>query len=132
MIIVSINGIEYSIEISVGKLEVQFFNIETGLEKVFVFHQKEIELVNKRVFDKFYSYDITPTGQRINRQEHTQTTSEEDFDFFELSMLGTLLKRFTVNGLFKNILGLTNGIFDSNGVLIEEQPVPIPQPDPEQ
>lgn len=119
--ITTINGKEYTININNGFLEVQFMNEETGLQKVYVFQDLSIGMPSsKRVDTIYYSYDITPTGQRINQQRHSYQSSAQDYDDFEQSTLGFILKRSIVNGLFRFILNNAERVFDEQGNLIIE------------
>lgn len=114
-----IEGIEYNIRIADGQLEIEFANADTGLQKVFVFQDLSIGMPSsKRVETIYYSYDITPTGQRINQQRHAYLSSEQDYNEFEQSTLGFILKRSIVNGLFRFILKNANHVFDDQGNLI--------------
>jgi hypothetical protein len=117
--ITNINEKDYNININNGFLEVQFMNEETGLQKVYVFQDLSIGMPSsKRVDTIYYSYDITPTGQRINQQRHSYQSSEQDYNDFEASTLGFILKRSIVNGLFRFILQNAERVFDDQGNLI--------------
>ena len=117
--ITTINGVEYTIKIANGELEIEFANTDTGLQKVFVFQDLSIGIPSsKRVETIYYSYDITPTGQRINQVRHAYQSSEQDYNEFEESTLGFILKRSIVNGLFRFILKNAERVFDEQGDLI--------------
>lgn len=117
---ITIAGVTYTINITNGNLEIQFANAETGLQKVYVFQDLSIGMPSsKRVDTIYYSYDITPTGQRINQIRHAYQSSEQDYNDFEGSTLGFILKRSIVNGLFRFILKNADRVFDDQGNLIE-------------
>lgn len=113
--ITTINGKEYSINLNAGFLEIEFDNDVTGLRVVYVFKDLSVaEVMLKRAETVYYSYDITPTGQRINQTRHSYKMTEADFDDFENGQLGYILKRAITNGLFRFILKLTDRVFDEN------------------
>lgn len=117
---VIVNGKEYSINIDTGKLEIEFDDESTGLRKVFVFQDLSIKRPDTKASDTiYYSFDITPTGQRINQQRHSYTTSAEDYEEFENSVLGFILKRSIVNGFFRFIIKETHHVFNDQGELIQ-------------
>lgn len=120
--ITTVKGKQYSINIEAGKLEIEFDNEETGLRKVFVFQDLSISRPDTKKSETiYYSYDITPTGQRINQQRHNYLTSQQDYDEFEQSMIGFVLKRSIVNGFFRFIIKEANHVFLDDGTLIENQ-----------
>jgi hypothetical protein len=115
-----VNNKEYSINLDAGKLEIEFDNSATGLRKVFVFQDLTIsELSLKRAETIYYSYDITPTGQRINKERYAYATSEEDFNDFENGMIGFVLKRSIANGFFRFIDKSASAVFNEQGNLIQ-------------
>jgi hypothetical protein len=119
-----INNKTYTIDFSTGKLEIMWADETTGLKKVAVMEEVSIGAAHsKRIQTKMYIYDITPTGQRINRKEQKYATSEADFDFFEQSALGAAIKMFVLNGMIRK-LGFAWAIFNSSGeqVTILEEP----------
>lgn len=117
--IATVNGKQYSINIDAGKLEIEFDNESTGLRKVFVFQDLNIQRPDTKASNTiYYSFDITPTGQRINQQRHSYATSAEDYDDFENSILGYILKRSIVNGFFRFIIKETDRVFDEQGNLL--------------
>jgi len=119
--ITTINGKEYSITIDAGFLEIEFDNEITGLRTVYVFKDLSIGAVAlKRVETIYHSYDITPTGLRINERRHAYKISESDFNEFESEAVGQILKRSIVNGLFRFVLQIVERVFDpEDGTLIE-------------
>ena len=119
--ITTINGKEYSITIDAGFLEIEFDNEITGLRTVYVFKDLSIGAVAlKRVETIYHSYDITPTGLRINERRHAYKITESDFNEFESEAVGQILKRSIVNGLFRFVLQIVERVFDpETGALIE-------------
>lgn len=49
-------------------------------------------------------------------------------------MFGQAIKKFSLNGLFRNLMGRfglsSYAVFDQSLTLIDSQPVPFPDPDP--
>lgn len=118
--ITTINGIEYTIRINNGEnIEIERDEPTTGLRKVFVFDFLGIgQPTTKRIQTTYSSYDIAPTGTRINKQLHQYTSSESDYESFEQELVGFVLKRSIVNGMFRFIDQTANAVFDSNGDII--------------
>ena len=120
-----INDKTYTVDISNGNLEISWFDDTTQLEKVAVMEEVKIgSPQSKSISTRMYVYDVTPSGMRINRKEVKYATSEEDFDFFEQSPIGSAVKLFVMNGMVRK-LDIAWAIFNAQGeqVTVLEQPV---------
>lgn len=117
-----INDKTYTLRLGIGECEAQWHNEETGLEKVAVMEQVQIGAAHsKSIQTRIFIYDITPTGQRINRREVKHPTSEDEFDFFEQSQLGGAIKLFILNGIVRK-MGIAHAIFNDAGE-VEVKPI---------
>ena len=118
--ITTVNGVEYTINITNGEnIEIEREDLTSGLRKVFVFENLSIgNPLSKRIQTAYHSYDITPTGARINKQLHQYTSSEADYETFEAELVGFVLKRSIVNGMFRFIDQTANAVFDAQGNII--------------
>ncbi|MGQ3085711.1 hypothetical protein, partial [Flavobacterium sp.] len=73
MIITATNGIIYEVRFAAEEnFEIERDDTSTGLRKVFVFQDIAIGPVeSKRKETIFYSFDITPTGERVFADRHS-------------------------------------------------------------
>ena len=112
------------------KHEISFEDEVYGTKKVIECEEILIRPKSKLIRVKWAAYDETPNGMRINRQELAPVISSvEDFDFF-VQLFGTPIKKFSVNGLFQQVMSrfdlASYAIYDEEGELISEQPVEFP------
>jgi hypothetical protein len=72
MIITATNGKQYEVRMDNDQnIEIERDDTITGLRKVFVFQDLSIgNFQDGRKEAIFYSYDIAPTNERINKQRH--------------------------------------------------------------
>lgn len=129
-----INGKEIDLNIFSADFEISFKDENTGLEKVIECEEIIIKPKAKYVRTLWCQWDVTPSGERINKKRFPwHTTTPEDFEFFTQAF-GVPIKKYAVNGLFKTFMasfGLaTFAVFDDTLQIIESQPVPFPAPDP--
>jgi len=93
------NGITYTVRFD-GNFEIQRFDANTGLERLFVFVDLSIgNVMQPRKEAVFLSYDISPTGERIYRNRHSFSDSPTEFLAFVSSdvwqqMMGSLMLDF--------------------------------------
>ena len=100
------NGIEYDVRTDGTSIEIERDNPTTGLRIVFVFQDLGIgRKESGRKEAVFYSYDITPTGERINRKTHAFTDTGEQFEAFAASELWQALKEQIINDFLLKIEG---------------------------
>jgi hypothetical protein len=123
---ITINNKKYLVTITQAGCEVEFDNEETGLKKVIVFD--ELSITPSRIRTTTTSFDVTPTGKRINALKKIRQTPPKDFQFFIESALGESIKKSLANGIFRFVLGVTDKVYNEAGNLITDQPFSIPQP----
>lgn len=105
MKIIATNGKEYEVRFNNDQnLEIQRFDEQTELEKVFVFKDLSIgNFESGRREAIFYSYEITPSGERINRQRHSFRDTDSEFAAFLQSTVWDTLKKSLVTGFLNKI-----------------------------
>lgn len=127
---INILNIAYSIYLETGKTETIFTDSVTGLENKIWLLKIEIEPRNKRV-QTSWRVERFANGIAIDSNSYSNTMSEEDYNYFEASLLGVMIKKSAINGLFRYNIGNTFAIFNENGEIIDGQPVLWPQIEPE-
>jgi len=99
------NGKTYEIRFdNLENIEIERDDEITGLRKVFVFQDISIgnfESGRKEVI--FYSYDISPTGERINKERHNYYDTENEFASFLNSHIWQSLTSLIIGDFFKKI-----------------------------
>lgn len=113
------------------KHEISFQDEVYGTKKVIECEEILIRPKSKLIRVKWAAYDETENGIRINRQELAPViTTPEDFDFF-VSLFGSPIKKFSLNGLFRQVMVrfdlASYSAFDLEGNLITKQPVEFPK-----
>lgn len=132
---INLNNTEIDIAITeANDFEISFHNESTGLKKVVECEEIKIRPRSKHIQTKWISFDETPNGSRINQQEiGTVNTTGDDYNFF-VEMFAFPIKKFAMNGLFRELMVRfamkSFAIFDGQLELIENQPVPHPEPPP--
>ncbi|WP_439473850.1 hypothetical protein [Algoriphagus formosus] len=113
------------------KHEISFEDEVYGTKKVIECEEILIRPKSKLIRVKWASFDETPNGMRINRQELAPViSSNDDFDFF-VQLFGGPIKKFSLNGLFQQVMERFDlasfAIYDAQGNLVEKQPVEFPE-----
>lgn len=104
-IITADNGKTYTVRFANNQdFEVQRFDTETGLEKVFVLMDFSLgNFTSKRKEMIWYSYNISPTGARTDMQRLPIGDSKDDFlDFLE-SEVWDLLKEKLLEDFLRRV-----------------------------
>jgi hypothetical protein len=98
------NEIIYQVKMNANEnFEIERNDAVTGLRKAYVFQDLAIGNVDsKRKEVVFYSYDITPTGERIKRDRHSFTDSDAEFaEFMDSELWGILMNSILTDFLRK-------------------------------
>ena len=105
MEIIGKNGRTYEVRFDSNEpFEIERDDETTGMRKVFVFQDFSIgTLASKRRETIFYSYDITPEGERINMKRHSFKDFESEFTDFLNSEIWAELKMNIVLCFLKKI-----------------------------
>lgn len=94
MTIIAKNGITYEVRTDNNNLEIEREDVGTGLRKVFVFQDLSIgNLDSGRKEAIFHSYDISPTGSRINQGRHNFVDLQTEFEAFINSDIWNTIKQ---------------------------------------
>lgn len=120
---ITINGIEYTITMTQEGVELQYFNEETGIDRLLIF--EELFIIRTRFRTAYLQYDVTPTGKRFNEKRISVDTPKEDLAIFQNSELALAIKKSIVNGMLRLFLKETAAVYDPQGNLIEQQPIPL-------
>jgi hypothetical protein len=132
MITIAINQKELLLNIfEIDKYEISFADEVYGTKKVIECEEIMIRPKSKLIRVKWAAYDETENGMRINRQELAPVISTpDDFDFF-VQLFGTPIKKYSVNGLFRQVMNrfdlTTYRVFDEAGDVVGPQPVAFPE-----
>lgn len=98
------NGKAYDVRFVNQNLEIERDEDTTGLRRVFVFQDLSIgNLISGRKEVIFYSYDISPTEERINRKRHTYKDSESEFEAFISTEIWQNLREQIITDFLKKI-----------------------------
>lgn len=111
-----IDGIEYTITFTENSVELQWYNDETGLDRVLVF--TELFIIPTRIGTSYIQYDVTPNGKRLNPKKHTLNSPPEVVSQFHQSSLSIAIKMLIVNGMTRYHLGLGSAVYDDKGNLL--------------
>ncbi|MGJ3236426.1 hypothetical protein [Marivirga sp.] len=117
----TIDGKNYDITFMEDIVEVEYQDEVTGLKTVLVF--EELTIKKGVIKTEVHQFQITPTGERIQRNVYKRTTSEVDRQTFINSPIANLILKFITNGIFRFLIQSTYKVYDMNGNLIQEQPV---------
>jgi hypothetical protein len=123
---INILGISYAIYLETGKTEIIYTDPLTGLQNKLYLLSIYIEPRNKHIQTQWRK-QIIANNIVIKEEPFSNSSSEADFLDFEASMLGQMIKKSAVNGVFKLNFKTTHQIFNDEGFLIENQPVEWPQ-----
>jgi hypothetical protein len=123
---INILGIAYAIYLETGKTEIMYTDPLTGLQTKLYLLNLYIEPRNKHIQTQWRK-QIIANNIVIKEETFSNSSSEADFLDFEASMLGQMIKKSAVNGVFKLNFKSTYQVFNDEGVLIENQPVEWPQ-----
>jgi hypothetical protein len=115
-----INDTTYTINIDENRCDVLIPNGANELPTEVVLANLNIRTVfnEDNEIEKFvietihYQFDIAPNGKRINKnRKPTYLTSEVEAKAFELGMVGVILKKSIINGIFSS-LNIAERVFD--------------------
>lgn len=103
MTITADNGKQYQVRFANNEnFEVERFDEETGLRKVFVLMDFSLgNFLSKRKEMIWYSYNISPTGKRTDEQRLPLGDTLEEFENFLASELWGLLKEKLLDDFLK-------------------------------
>lgn len=130
----TINGKQIELNLdALREVEVYFFDENSQSNKVVTMEEITIKPRPGLIKVIWASWDILPGGQRVNKKELPRVISNpEDYEFF-VSVFGGPIKKFSMNGLFRNSMqrfGISSfALFDQAGEKITDQPVPFPEPE---
>lgn len=97
------NGKAYQVRFANdGSFEIERDDEATGLRKVFVFKDFGISAPGRKEV-VFYSYDITPTGERTYTGRHNFKDSDIEFAALLNSEWWDTLRQSIINGFIKKI-----------------------------
>ena len=103
-----INGIEYTITFTEQSVELQWFNDDTGMDRVLVF--AELFIVPSRISTSYEQFDVTPNGKRLNRKKFTLYSPIEVGDGVHQSPISFAIRQLIVNGMTRLFLGLGRSV----------------------
>jgi hypothetical protein len=119
---IEILNVMYSIYLDTGKTDIEYVEPTTGLATRAWLLSIYIEPRNKHI-QTVWRVETRANNVLVKTEQVSNTTSEPDFDDFENSLLGDMVKKSAVNGYFHYNLNNTVRIYNEMGELIEEQPV---------
>jgi hypothetical protein len=117
----TIDGKNYDIIFKEGSVEVEHQDEETGLKTVYVL--EDLYILKGKIITEIHQFQVTPSGERINRKVHKRKTSNQDYQTFIQSPIADLILKFITNGIFRFLIQSTHKVYNINGDLITEQPV---------
>lgn len=121
----TINGKNYDIIFKEGGIEVEFDDEKTGLRTVYDF--KNLNVSENGILTEVHQFQITPTGERIERNIHNRKSTQEDYEYFIASPIADMILKSITNGIFRFLIKSTDKAYDEAGNLITEQPFRITQ-----
>jgi hypothetical protein len=128
---INILGIAYAIYLETGKTEIIYTDPLTGLQTKLYLLSLYIEPRNKHIQTQWRK-QIIANNIVIKEETFSNSSSEADFLDFEGSMLGQMIKKSAVNGVFRFNLQNSFAIYNELGEIITPQPVAWPaEPEPE-
>lgn len=123
---ITIDGKVYTITFKQGGLEVEHQDEGSGLNTVYEF--KKLEITDTGIQTEVHQFQVTPTGERIDRKVYKKETEQVDYEGFIAQPITDLILKYVTNGIFRFLIKNTEKIYDSEGNLIVNQPV-FPNPE---